>query len=208
MTARVGDRRAAAPGGEPVRPAAPGSARERPRRRQAGCPRSRRRSAPPPAGRSVRLIDVLSSSYAACSGRPQIRSSGRACKRGSASAVSRTANSSPTLSASSRRATKLRRWADSSSSHCASSITHSTGRVSAASDSSVSTASPTRNGSAGGPDTRPKATRSARRCGSGRRSTAGRNGTSSWWTAAKPRPFSDSTATVRTTCMSPASSTA
>ena len=104
------------------------------------------------------LIDVSRSSWAAWSGRPEMRRLGRACRRGSASAVSRTPKSSPTRSASSLRATKPSRSADSSSSHCASSITHSTGRVSAASDSSVSTARPTRNGSAGGPDTSPKAT--------------------------------------------------
>ncbi len=148
------------------------------------------------------LIDLSSSSRAASSGRPAMCRVGRACSRPSAPAVSRTAKSSPTRSARSRRATKLRRSADSSSSHCASSTTHRTGRVSAASDSSVSTPRPTRNGSAGGPDTRPKATPRARRCGSGRSSTAGRNGTRIWWIAAKPRFFSDSAATIRTTCMS------
>jgi len=63
-----------------------------------------------------------------------MRRLGSARKRASRSVVSRMANSSPTRSASSLRATKLRTSADSWSSHCASSIVQRTGRVSAASE--------------------------------------------------------------------------
>ncbi len=52
--------------------------------------------------------------------------------------------------------------------------------------------------------TSPKATPSARRCGSGSRFTPGRRGDSSWWTEAKANAISDSTAIVRTICMPPA----
>ena len=55
-----------------------------------------------------------------------------------------------TDSASSRRATNASACADAPSSHCASSITHNSGRSSAASDSRPSTARPTNNRSGRG----------------------------------------------------------
>ena len=92
----------------------------------AGC-----RGSPPGCGRAparpaVHGIDAASSSRAASGGRPPIASCRRPAKN-SSSAGSRTANTSPTASAPSRRATNPRVCADARSSHCASSITQTTG---------------------------------------------------------------------------------
>ena len=72
-------------------------------------------------------------------------------------------------------------------------MTHSSGWSSAASDSSVSAASPTRNRSGGGPASRPNAIFMASRCGAGSAGSSAMNGTSSWCRAANSRLISDST---------------
>ena len=105
----------------------------------------------------------------------------RRCPRPPAPAARRTrdrrrrrarANTSPTRSASSRRATNASVCADTRSSHCASSTTHSSGCSSATSASRLSTASPTMNRSGGGPAASPNAVLSASRCGPGSASQA------------------------------------
>ena len=84
--------------------------------------RSRTRSSSGP------WIDAANRSRAASGGRPPIASCGRPANS-SSSAGSRTANTSPTASAPSRRATNPRVCADARSSHCASSITQTTGSL-------------------------------------------------------------------------------
>lgn len=141
---------------------------------------------------------AVSSSRASSLDRPPSRRTGSAGRRRSMPASSSTPKSIPTRSASSRRATKPRTCVDSSSSHWTSSMRHSRGRGSAEADSSVSTARPTRNGSAGGALISPKATPSACRCGFGSRSVPGRRGRSSWCRPANGIGCSGSTPTVRT----------
>ena len=85
--------------------------------------------------------------------RPRTSSSGTCW---SSSPGSRAANTSPTGSASRRRATKASVSADAWSSHCASSTTHSSGCSSAASESRLSTARPTRNRSGAAPGAQPE----------------------------------------------------
>ncbi|MEU8817504.1 hypothetical protein [Actinoplanes sp. NPDC048796] len=82
----------------------------------------------------------------------------------------RTPKTSPTDSASSRRATKVRISSDIRSSHCTSSTTQIRGRCDAASANSPSTASPTSSASGGFPAARPTAVASTARCGAGSRS--------------------------------------
>ena len=69
--------------------------------------------------------------------------------------------------------------ADTRSSHCASSTTQTSGCSSATSASRLSTASPTRKRSGGGPALRPNAVLSASRCGPGRRPSRSSIGTHS-----------------------------
>ena len=68
---------------------------------------------------------------------PRSSSSGTPLKSSRCSSPSRSANSIAMRSASRRRATNNRAPADDASSHCESSITHSTGRCSASSDNNV-----------------------------------------------------------------------
>ena len=133
-----------------------------------------------------------SSSRASASGRPSTVIAG-SCSNTGWAAGSPTPAMRPTRSAYRRRATKPSTCADSGSSQCASSTMHSSGWASAARDSSVSAASPTRNCSGGGPASWPKATRSAPRCGGGRSSSSGRHGTSSWCRPPNSMLISDST---------------
>jgi len=90
----------------------------------------------------------------------------------SGSIDSRTANTMPTASAPSRRATNASVRADAWSSHWASSTTTSSGCRSARSARPLSIASPTRSGLSAAPVARPKVTRSATRWGPGSRSTS------------------------------------
>ena len=84
--------------------------------------------------------------------RRALRSRAPAARRARRSSPdSRTANTNPTRSASSRRATNASVCADTRSSHCASSTMHTSGCSSAASASRLRTASPTRKRSGGGP---------------------------------------------------------
>ena len=76
-----------------------------------------------------------------------------------------------TDSASSRRATNASACADARSSHCASSITHSSGWRSAASESRLKVARPTNRRSGTVPALRPNVVVSASRCGPGSRSS-------------------------------------
>ena len=93
---------------------------------------------------------------------------------------SRTANRRTIPSAASRRAVNISASADGTSSHCASSIRHTTGRSSAAAASSESTPAEIRKRSdpSGGP--RPSAAANASRCGAG--------SSSRWPTTGQRRP--------------------
>ena len=137
-------------------------------------------------------VTELSSLRASASGRPSTVIVG-SCSNTRCAAGSPTAAMRPTRSAYRRRATNPSTSADSGSSQCASSIMHSSGCSSAARDSSVSVASPTRNRSGGGPASWPKATRSAPRCGGGKSPSCGRQGTSSWCRPPNSMLISDST---------------
>ena len=99
----------------------------------------------------------------------------------------------PTRSAYRRRAANPSTCADSRSIQCPSSMTHSSGWSSAARDSSVSVASPTRKRSGAGPASRPNAIFMASRCGAGSAGSNEVKGTSSWCRAANSRLISDST---------------
>ena len=133
-----------------------------------------------------------SSSRASRSTRPPSRSSGSPCSS-RISLGSRTANSSPIDSASRRRATNAMVSADALSSHWASSITHRSGCSAAASESRLSTASPTTNRSAGAFAPSPNAVSSASRCGPGSRPTRSSIGAHSWCRPAKGSSISYST---------------
>ena len=109
----------------------------------------------------------------------------------------RNAKTSATGSAIWRRATNASVCAEIGSSHCASSITHTNGRSSATSASRLSTASPTRNLSGGGPACMPKAVASASRCGPGRRSRWSSIGAHSWCRPENGSSTSDSTPVAR-----------
>ena len=145
--------------------------------------------------------DALNSARASPFSSPRTSSSGR-CRNSSPG--TRAANTSPTGSASRRRATKPSVNAEVWSSHCASSTTHNRGRSSAASDNKLSTARPTRNRSGAGPAARPKTVRSASRCGPGNRSTRSSSGTHNWCRPANASSISDSTPTARSTVKSDA----
>ena len=88
----------------------------------------------------------------------------------------RTANSIAIASAPSRRAMKPRMPADSRSSHCASSTTHSSGRSVTALASMISAARATRKRSGESARRRPSAPLRASRCGAGRDLSPARNG--------------------------------
>ena len=88
-----------------------------------------------------------------------------------ASVVSRAANSRTTGSASSLRATKPNTCAEARSNHCASSMTHSSGRSCAASEKRLKVARATRKRSGAAPALTPNVISSASRCGPGSRST-------------------------------------
>ncbi len=115
----------------------------------------RRRRAPTPAARARR---PRASPSTTSSGNPARSSLG-----------ARAANTSPTDSASRRRATNARTCADARSSHCSSSTRQISGRSSATSESRLRTARPTKKRSGAGPGLTPNAVRSASRCGTGRR---------------------------------------
>ena len=152
-------------------------------------------------------VTALSSSRASASGRPSTVIVG-SCSNTCCEAGSPTPAMRPTRSAYRRRATNPSTCADSGSSQCASSIMHSSGCASAARESSVSVASPTRNISGGGPASWPKATRSAPRCGGGKSSSSDRHGTSSWCRPPNSMLISDSTPAMPQTRRSGAAVTA
>ena len=139
-------------------------------------------------------ITEPSSSRAASADRPRTSSSGKPPK---SPPGSRAAASNPTGSASSLRATNASTWDDARSSHCESSITHSSGRCSATADSRLSTARPTRNRSGASPSRNPNATPSAARCGPGNRSSSPSIGAHTWCRAANASSISDSTPDTR-----------
>ena len=117
-----------------------------------------------------------------------------------ASACSRIVTSDATRSARSRRPTNDSATADSSSSHCASSMTASTGWARAASATRLRTARPTRNGSSASCSDRAEHGVERRRVGVRRAaSTQSRSGSTSWCTPAYPKAISDSTPAMRTT---------
>ena len=152
-------------------------------------------------------VTELSSLRASASGRPSIVIVGN-CSNTCCAAGSPTPAMKPTRSAYRRRATKPSTCADSVSSQCASSIMHSSGCSSAARESSVSVASPTRNLPGGGPASWPKATLSAARCGGGKSSSRARHGTSSWCRPPNSMLISDSTPAMPQTRRSGAAATA
>ena len=90
-------------------------------------------------------------------GSPSTRSSGSPVELVLAVGLAHARTPTPTRSANSRRATNASVCADTRSSHCASSTMHTSGCSSAASASRLSTASPTRKRSGGGPALRPNA---------------------------------------------------
>ena len=122
--------------------------------------RSRTCASSPP-GRTVSR-----SSRASYGASPSSTSSGRPSSSWRAFG-SRTANSMAIGSAASRRATKDSTDRDSGSSHCTSSITQTSGCSSATYERRLSAARPTRKLAGAGPSVRPKARRSASRCGAG-----------------------------------------
>ena len=152
--------------------------------------RSRTRASSGPASTEA------SSARASSSRSPSTSSSGSPA---SSDPGSRAANTSPTGSAASRRATNPSACADARSSHCSSSITQISGRSVATSDSRLSTASPTKNRSGGGPAARPNAVRSASCCGPGIPSRWPSIGAHSWCSPAKASSISDCTPGARAT---------
>jgi len=122
----------------------------------------------------------------------------------SSPAGTRAEKTSPTDSIPSRRATKVRTWAEARSSHCVSSTTQTRGRSSAASASTLRTARPTRNRSGTGPSCSPKVIRSALRCGAGSSSSSSSIGAHSWCSAANASSISDWTAVTLMTRQSAA----
>jgi hypothetical protein len=137
-----------------------------------------------------------SSARASSSRSPSTSSSGSPASSGPGS---RAANTSPTGSAASRRATNPSACADAWSSHCSSSTTQISGRSEATSESRLSTASPTKNRSGGGPAARPNAVRSAACCGPGIPSRWPSIGAHSWCSPAKASSISDCTPGARAT---------
>ena len=126
-------------------------------------------------------------------------------RRGSAS---RAANSRPMPSAPSRLPANTKASADAWSSQCASSSRQTSGRCSAASASSDSTPTDTRNRSPGrspgelrspGAAASPNAACSATACGAGRRPNWSSSGRSSWCSAANGSSTSASTPAARNT---------
>ena len=87
---------------------------------------------------------------------------------------------------------------DARSSHCASSITHTSGRCSATSASRLRTANPTRKRSGAGPSRSPNAVPSASLCGPGRCPTRSSIGTHKACNPANASSISDSTPAART----------
>ncbi len=110
---------------------------------------------------------------------PRTASSGRSANT-SREPDSRTARTSRTGSASSRRATNSSVWAETRSSHCASSTRQSNGSSPTAAASRLNVARPTRNRSGASPTCMPKAVRKALRCGSGMPSRWASRGAQSW----------------------------
>ena len=113
-----------------------------------------------------------------------------------------------TDSADNRRATNASACADSRSNHCASSTTQRSGPASAASETRLSTARPTRKRSGGDPMLSPKTVSRASRWGAGRHASRSSSGTHSWCSPANGSSISDSTAAARTTLRSDAESIA
>ncbi len=119
------------------RPALPASGRAGFRAAPAGCLGSRRRSDRAPGCPSGRRSAESSSSRASATGRPVTSSSVRPA---SSSPGTRTPKTMPTDSAPRRRATNARAFAEALSTHCWSSIRHSSGWSSATSDNRLKTA--------------------------------------------------------------------
>ena len=138
---------------------------------------------------------VVSNARASSSVRPSSLRRGRSGNN-RLSPVSRTANSSNTDSAISRRPTNPMTWDDASSIHCASSIRHTSGFLVAASATSPSTARPTTNRSGAVPAVIPNATCNACSWGSGSVGSAPSIGLHSWCSAAKGSSISDSTPAI------------
>ena len=114
----------------------------------------------------------------------------------SSSPASRVTNTSATDSANKRRATNTSACAEARSSHCASSTTHTSGCSSAASESKLRTANPTRNRSGAFPTPSPNATPSAFCCGAGSRSRRSSIGAHNCCKAANASSISDSIPTA------------
>ena len=150
---------------------------------------------------------AVSSSWASWVDRPASVIRRIPSKRRGASGVSRVVRTDATRSLWRRRPTNDNAIADSSSTHCASSMTTSTGCERAASSARLKTERPTRNGSSASCSVLPSTASSVARCGSGRASTQSRRWRASWCTAAYPNVISDSTPTMRTTRKSDATST-
>jgi hypothetical protein len=117
-------------------------------------------------GSSAPVTAVSSRAVASLVLSPRTTSSGSPGRRESRSDA-RTAKTMATGSAASRRATNSSVCTEAWSSHWASSTTQTSGRSSATSDSSVSTARPTRKRSGGAPAFSPNAVDSASCCGPG-----------------------------------------
>ena len=109
------------------------------------------------------------------------------------------ANSRATGSASDLRATKPSACADSRSTHCASSTTHSRGRSREASASRLNAARPTSSCSGAALLLMPNAVPIAARCGSGSWSSRSSIGAHRAWSAANGRSISASTPEARAT---------
>ncbi len=146
-----------------------------------------------------------SSARASSSQRPSTSSSGKPASSGNGSRV---AKSSARRSARRRRATKASAWADSLSSHCASSTTQTSGCRSAVVDRRLNTARPTRNRPGAGPLRSPRAISRAACCGAGSSGASSRKGEQSWWSAANGSSTSASTPHVRASRKPRAASTA
>jgi hypothetical protein len=148
---------------------------------------------------STRAAMTDASSFRAeASGNPARRSSGSPVSS-STPPGSRSANRRTTDSAARRRATNASTCAEDRSSHWTSSTTQTSGRSSAALESKLSTASPTRNRSGCAPESRPNAVASASRCGVGNPARPSSRPAQSWCRPAKGSSISHCTPVARRT---------
>jgi hypothetical protein len=140
-----------------------------------------------------------SSAPAESSSSPARRSSGRSASSKELRSPSRTAKSRIAGSDSTRRAMNSSTCTEGRSSQCASSTTKSSGVSAARSATSPSAARPIKNRSGASPSAIPNAASSARRCGSGRRSSPPSRGSNSWCRPAKASVASERVPVVDTT---------